>query len=140
VPERYADEISDAVRLTRCDDVVARFLLPKHQPDRPNIVDFRTPIATRVEATEQEFVVEADTNRGRTAHNLTRDELNRSPRRLMVKENSRAGKQAISVAVPACDEVALRLRNAVGRQRSQRRFFPCGISTGRPKISLDDAW
>ena len=55
--------------------------------------------------------------------NLARQELERPPRRLVVVEDPRAGVQAVAPAVRARDEVRVRLRDAVRRQRRERRLL-----------------
>src|SRR5215217_4651806 len=60
VRERALDELADGVVLPRRNDVVAGLVLLQHQPHRLHVVACVAPIATRIEVSEHELVLQAE--------------------------------------------------------------------------------
>ena len=140
VLERGLHELLDAVQLAGRDHVVVRLVLLEHQPHRAHGVAGVAPVALRVEVAEPQVGHEAELDPGGRVRDLARQELERAARRLVVVEDPRRGVQAVAAAVAARDEVRVRLRDAVRRQRRSGVVSVCGVSTGSPKISDDEAW
>jgi hypothetical protein len=119
VPERAPGEVADRVRRPRSDHVVARLVLLQHQPHRPHVVAGVSPVAARVQVAEHELLLEAKRDPRGAMGDLSRHELERTPRRLVVVEDPRAGEEPVAAAVRADDEVGVRLRDAVRRERRE---------------------
>src|SRR5207302_10958021 len=81
------------------------------------------PVAPSVQIAEHELVLQAKRDRGRAVCDLARQKLQRTPRRLMVVENSGAGKEPVLAAVRVDDEMRVCLRDAVRRHRLERRLL-----------------
>ena len=115
--EREVDEIMDRVARSGRDHVVVGLGLLQHQPHRLHVVARVPPVPRRVEIAERHLPVEPELDaRGGVGH-LPRHEVERTPRRLVVVEDPGGRVEAVANAVAPRDEVAVRLRNAVRRER-----------------------
>ena len=121
--ERALDELTDAVRLAGRDHVVVRLVLLEHEPHRAHVIARIPPVAPCVEVADLELMLQAEADARGGVANLARDEVQRAARRLVVVEDSGGRVQPVPEAVAPGDEVAVRLRDAVRGQRSERSLL-----------------
>src|SRR6266508_694328 len=108
------------------DHVVGRLVALHHQPHRLDVLGGVAPVATRVEVSEQQRVLEPELDRGGAVGDLAGYELEPAAWTLVVETNPRARVQAVALAVVDRDEVAVGLRYAVGAARVERRRLVLG--------------
>src|SRR5437879_5332993 len=81
------------------------------------------PIAPGFEVTEIERVLKANLDAGDSARDLARHEGLAADRALMIEQDAIRGIPAVRLAVIDRDPVAVKLRDAIGRARIERRGF-----------------
>ena len=92
----------------------------EHQPHRAHVVARVAPVAPGGQVAEHELVLEPERDRGGGARDLARQEVDRPQRRLVVVEDPAAREHPVALAVARGDEVGVRLRDAVRRERARR--------------------
>src|SRR5262249_55489134 len=92
-------QLSHAVRFSSCNHVISRLGLLQHQMDGFHIVRGMSPIASRIQVAEMNFLRQAELNFRNGAANLSGHEFESSTRSLMVKQDAVAAKHSVCLAV-----------------------------------------
>src|SRR5579864_9261345 len=85
--------------LPRGNDVIVGEFLLQHQPHGSHIVLRVTPIATGIKVAQIEFLLQSEFDPAQTAGNLARHKSFAAPRGLMVKQDSVADEEIVSLAL-----------------------------------------
>src|SRR5712671_172411 len=112
--KRELDQMTDAMRQAGGDYVVFRHVLLQHQPHRTNIIAGKTPVALDVEITHAKFVLQPEFNASHVVTDSTSYKLDAAPRRLVVKQDSRAGKKIVTFACVDRNPMTVELCNSIG--------------------------
>ncbi len=126
VREGAFDEILHRVTLAGGDHVVVRLVLLQHQPHGPDVVTGVAPVTARIEVAEHELVLEPEGDGCCGGGDLPGEEVERAAGRLVVVEDPARREQPVAAAVAARDEVTVCLRDAVRRERRERRRLVLG--------------
>ena len=120
--ERALHELLDRMRDPGRDHVVARLVLLQHQPHRAHVVGRVAPVAARGEVAEPQLAL---AGRARSPPRRGRPCAAGSRAAAAATRGCRGsrerGVEAVAAPVAARDEVPVRLRDAVRRQRRERR-------------------
>ena len=111
----------DAVGLSGGDDVVICMLLLEHRPHRADIVARITPVTTRLKIAERDVILEPETDARCCMSNLAREEVEGTPRRFVVVQDSGRRMQSVAPSVASRDEMRVRLGDSVRCYRSNGR-------------------
>ena len=110
-------ELTNRVRLSGSNHVIAGLGLLQHQPHRFDILTRMSPIPFRFEVPEWQGGGVSDDNAGDAGRDLTGDELEAAAGRFVVKEDSAYGEEVVRFTVITCQLVAAHLADAVARPR-----------------------
>src|SRR5882724_491316 len=119
--ERDLDEFAHRAGLAgRQHEVVGRVGLqyPVHALD---VIPGVSPVASRSEVSEIKRLLETGLDAGDAARDLAGHEGLTTDRAFMIKQDAIRGEHAVSLAVVHCDPIAIKLRDAIGRARIERR-------------------
>src|SRR5215217_2448126 len=113
--ERSLHQVPHAVSLAGSDHVVLGSGLLQHPPHRVHVIPGKAPIAASVEVAERDLLRNAELDARYPVGDLAGDELDASPRRLVVEEYATDCVQVVRLPVVHRDPVAVHLGYAVRR-------------------------
>src|SRR5215831_12815537 len=92
-------QLPHAVRFSSCNHVIPRLGLLQHQMDGFHVVRGMSPVASRIQVAEMNFLFEAKLNLRNGTANLSGHEFESSTRSLMVEQDAVAAKHSVCFAV-----------------------------------------
>ncbi len=107
------------MRKTGRDDKIIRFVLLQHQPHCLHVVARESPVPRRVQVSQSQAVIHALLDPRHGVADLAGHKLQATPRRLMIKQDSRTGEQVVTLTVIHGDPVTVGFGHSVGAARVQ---------------------
>src|SRR5258705_1659239 len=117
------DEFAHRSGLARRQHEIVRRVRLQYPVHALDIIPGVTPIALRPEVSEIKRVFETGLDAGDAARNLARHEGFAADRAFMIEQDAVRGEHAVGFAIVHRDPVAVKLADAIGRARIERRGF-----------------